>query len=360
MNKIKYGRALSDAVTVAAPDAPFALPGVDEEGNLIHWPVDFDLLSGGVLLLGDAGTGKSNAMNLLARQIRRALGPDEIMIAFDAFGDLEKWSRPGDCVIDRDGWNIPEEAGGDRKIAQRLAEALTSECLPSYTWVFEQEFGDSETGLLLDAALTDNRTVVELLAQLLIECADTPALCRAIEKSAGSSGAARKLSDLSAEAFAGHLDGSEGISMRRFVREGGRALFVRSGFGNGQEEAACAMLSAAVHYAAQENRRAYVLLDDFVNLTKLTDRARRALLHAKNIVPIVCAQWMPDSAAMMRLFGTKILFRTSEASAREAFSDSCAVDCAEIVDFECGQAAVRCAHFAPFKFRFKKNPDRRS
>lgn len=354
MEKITYGRALSDEATVCAPAAPFALPGVDETGNLIHWPVDLDLLAGGVLLLGDAGTDKSNVMALLARQIRRALGPDEIMIAFDACGDLAEWSRAGDCVVARDGWNIPEETGGDERTARRLAEALTDGCLP-------EEFGVDESAMLLNDATTGGASAVKLLARLLTECADTPALCEAIEMMTGSSAAARKLSDLSAEVFAGHFDGSNAVSMRRFVREGGgRALFVRSGFGNGQDEAACAMLSAAVHYAAQENRRVYVLLDDFDRLSKLTGRAMDALLHAKNIVPIICAQTLADPAAMMRVFGTKIVFRTSDRAVREAFAGACAVDCAEMVDFESGQAAVRCAHFAPFKFRFKKNPGKRS
>lgn len=352
MDKITCGRKLSSEVTVAAPDAPFAVPGTDECGNLIHWPVTLDLLAGGVLLLGDAGTGKSNAMGLLARQIRRALGPDEIMIAFDAGGDLEKWSRPGDHVISRDGWDIPEETGGDRRAARRLARALMKGCLPR---------GGSESAQLYDDVMNAESGVSDLLADLLPRCVSTPGLCDAIGMSGEISTAAEYMSDWAEAVLVGRFDGPDGISMRRFVREGGgRALFARSGFGEMLENAVCAMLSAAICCAAEEGRRAYVLLDDFDRLSKLTDPAVDALLHAKNIAPIVCAQTTFRPAAMMRTFGTKIVFRTSDRAVREAFADACDVDCAEILDLECGQAAVRCAHFAPFKFRFRKNPGKRS
>lgn len=356
MEKITYGRGLSNRVTVSVPAAPFALPGVDEAGNTIHWPMDFDLLSGGVLLLGDSGTGKSNVMGLLARQIRRGMGPDDIMIAFDIFGKLAEWSYRSDWVVERDGWNIPQETGGDERIARRLAEALTDGCLPSYSWICSQEFGGSDSALLMDAAMSDDMASAQLLARLLTECAGTPALCSAIERISEESGAAKKLSDLSAEVFAGHFSGPRPASVRSFFAEGGRAMFVQSGFADGRAEAACAIMSTAVQYAVQEKRRVFFLLDDFEYLSEMGSQTMNALRYAKNIVPIISTQILPGPNSILRSFGTKIVFRTSDRTDREAFADACAVDCGEIVDFERGCAAVRCAHFAPFRFMFKKNP----
>lgn len=340
MNRITADRMLANEVTVAAPDAGFALPGVDENGNLIHWPVDDGLLGGGILLLGDAGTGKSNAMGLLARQIRRALGPDEVMIAFDASGELANWSRPGDCVIGRDGWNLPQEAGEDMRTARKLARAL---------------IGDGP-----DPFFDEEDDAVELLARLLIQCGDTPELCAAIEAMAGEGKAARYLADWCEDHLAGRFDGPDAVSMRRFVREGGRALFVNAPAGEDMEIAACAMLSAAICQAAKESRRVYVLLDDFDRLYHLSGPAMDALVNAKNIAPVVSARTATDPEVMMGEFGTKVLFRTSDRFVREAFGDSCLVNGDSVVDMERGQAAVRCAHFAPFVFRFKKNPGRRS
>lgn len=350
MMEITMGRMLSEEVTVVAPGAGFAMPGVDAKGDLIHWPVDQDQLAGGMLVLGDQGSGKSNVMGLLMRQIRRALGPDDVMIVFDAYGELEKWSRPGDHVIARDGWNIVEEADGNERMAWRIAAKLIK---------------DEDAADLLSRLLSDGG------------CADTPSLMRAIEALDGENAAAHRLAEAAQEIIAGHFDGSAGVSMRRFVREGGgRALFIKAEPGDGLEKAVNVMISAAAYYAVKSDRRVYFVLDDFDRLGALTLRAEDAFYCGRNITRIVSAEYLKDMKFMLRRFGTRVLMHTSDRGVREEISNAegacrcrlsngdwdirCTVEEWEAASLKRGEAIVCCNPFTPFRFRFKKNPDKRS
>ena len=61
---------------------------------------DDTYLSKHVLFIGGIGTGKTNAMMHMLRDLRNRTGKDDVFVVFDTKGDfLEEFYRPGDAVI---------------------------------------------------------------------------------------------------------------------------------------------------------------------------------------------------------------------------------------------------------------------
>ena len=99
-----------------------AFIGLDKMGKDIYVPVDANLLSRHMVLLGGIGTGKTNTFNQIITQLRESMTNDDVMIIFDTKGDFyNTFYRPGDIVISNDGtatgpngkdyWNIFIETG---------------------------------------------------------------------------------------------------------------------------------------------------------------------------------------------------------------------------------------------------------
>src|SRR3990172_1358762 len=100
--------------------ARVSLIGRDNAGAQITVPLDDDLLSRHVLLLGGIGTGKTNAILQLLKQLRNEMPSSDVMIIFDTKGDFyQEFYCQGDIVISKDGkatgpdgpdyWNVFRE-----------------------------------------------------------------------------------------------------------------------------------------------------------------------------------------------------------------------------------------------------------
>ncbi len=318
MIQILQGRQLAWNMPVDAPTAEFALPGLDAQGELTHWPVDIAQLAGGMLLLGDRGTGKSNVMHLLARQLRRALPPEDLLVAFDRRGDLSAYARPGDWVPARDGWNLAADADPAR--LRSLIEILTQD-------------PDDRAQL---AALANNPAA--------LHCA--------------------------AKEYAGLPLKDDGDSLRDFAAQGGRALFLR------ETPAAAWMLETLLDQVG--DRRVYLLLDDFECLPRvrnLTAPRNVCLTAALQGFADLDDTW--DAVSLRRLpgwFATIAAFRAGDPAVRSLISRRCgenraqlpdgqviltnAVEPWDVLDLPRGQAIVSSPSCPPFAFRFKNYPKR--
>jgi len=61
---------------------------------------DDTYLSKHVLFIGSIGTGKTNAMMHMLRDLRNRTGEDDVFVVFDTKGDfLDEFYRPGDAVV---------------------------------------------------------------------------------------------------------------------------------------------------------------------------------------------------------------------------------------------------------------------
>ena len=82
------------------------------QGKDACFGVSEEQLSRHLLLIGATGTGKTNALLHMITQLKHGMGPQDVMLVFDAKMDYEQFHVPGDSVIsNRPGaqsvkWNI--------------------------------------------------------------------------------------------------------------------------------------------------------------------------------------------------------------------------------------------------------------
>ena len=96
------------------------LNGPDGFGYFARFPIDSNILSKHIMLLGGIGTGKTNAFFQIVNQPGGKLSDEDVMIIFDTKGDFyHEFYTPGDIVISNDStatgsdeldyWNIYNE-----------------------------------------------------------------------------------------------------------------------------------------------------------------------------------------------------------------------------------------------------------
>ena len=84
---ILKGLQIARDIPYRDPDAFLSLVGADGNGKNAYLPIGDSLLSRHMLLLGSPGTGKSNMMRHLLRNLRVNLTEEDVLIAFDPTGE---------------------------------------------------------------------------------------------------------------------------------------------------------------------------------------------------------------------------------------------------------------------------------
>ena len=252
------GGRLHDTQTPYPTKGPILcrLNGQDGQGNSAALNLDADTFSKHLCFMGGIGTGKTNAIFHVVRQLRQSLGRDDVMVLFDTKGDFhEKFYRPGDVVISNDdgyagvgdSWNIFAEIdttneGKTKESVFEIAETLFYEKIhASKEPFFPNAAKDLFAAVLLHFMRSghlprDNATLkayldgspMELLREMLGCYPDFKAMQTYIaEGSNQSAGVFSEVQQLSRETFLSNFAKAGGLSMRRLVREKmGRAVFV--------------------------------------------------------------------------------------------------------------------------------------
>lgn len=103
------GLQISRDIPYRDPDAQFALVGMDGNNKPAYLPIGENLLSRHLLLLGSQGTGKSNLMSHLLRNLRANMTDQDMMVVFDPTGEYQRlFYQDGDVVFADD-----DRAGGE-------------------------------------------------------------------------------------------------------------------------------------------------------------------------------------------------------------------------------------------------------
>ncbi len=123
MNSRESPRFAGDATVTAEKNVVTLLEGMHiHQGPPRSLSLGDELLSTHVLFLGGIGSGKTNAMKQLVRQLRSKNGQSDVFVIFDTKGDFQRsFYRPGDAVIsshpaeDAGGvvWNLFQDLSGD-------------------------------------------------------------------------------------------------------------------------------------------------------------------------------------------------------------------------------------------------------
>ena len=101
---VLFGDELQHTVPIIKTKNPHVvLRGKDGNGMSVAIPIDDNILSKHIMLLGGIGTGKTNAFFHIINQVEKKLSENDVMIIFDTKGDFyNEFYKKGDIVISND------------------------------------------------------------------------------------------------------------------------------------------------------------------------------------------------------------------------------------------------------------------
>jgi len=367
MKKIEVfdGNELHDKPVQYSVDNPIcAFLGLDSKEAKLTVPLDADLLSRHLMILGGIGTGKTNAFEQIISQLRSNMSVDDIMIIFDTKGDFYRsFYKQGDVVISNDNtatgsngvdyWNIFNEIENDEHMEENIVEiskALFYEKLGKTN----QPFFPNAAKDLFAAVLThfkrnrdtlkgDNQVLrafldsspTAQLREMLGQHDDMKAMVSYIsdDRSPQTQGVMSELQQLSRELFLGNFKKQGSLSMRNLVRsKGGKFVFVEYDIGIG------AMLSPiysllfdlAIKEALCRNKsegNVYFIVDEFrliPNLQHVDDAVNfgrslgvKFMIGIQNVEQIYECYGEQRARSIMSGFLTTVSFRVNDASSKE-------------------------------------------
>ena len=318
MADLLYGHKLSEGEPPELAD-PFIAVGGTFRRKPAELGISLDQLSKNMLFIGGTGSGKTNAIHLILRQLRRKMTQDDVMIVFDTKGDFERLffdAARGDIVMGNspqyrersekwniyrdvlaDGWNDDTMGININEISRALFEGNKSDAQPFFANAARGVFS-AQMLATLRRAKTDkdirktklnNRTLMEFFRGAAMEEYDSLARTypdlRAIKMylGDGSTGQAlgvfAEIQVMLQDTFLGVFADEGEFSIRDFVREkGGRTLFLEYDLAIGDSLAPLysllmdLALKEALGRSEEDGKRGnvYVVLDELKLLPQIT------------------------------------------------------------------------------------------
>ena len=341
-----------------------ALFGLDEQGKRVIVPLDEELLSRHIMLLGGIGTGKTNAFYQVISQLRKNMTAQDVMIVFDTKGDFyHSFYQPGDVVISNDNnatgldgidyWNLFEELepGEDMEVAiNEISKSLFSERLKNTT----QPFFPNAAKDLFGAVLThfirnqenyycDNLALRQFmdamptakLREMLESHQDLRAMSSYIydDKSGQTQGVLSELQQQVRELFIGNFKKRGTLSMRQLIRQkGGRMIFVEYDLSIGETLTPIYSLlfDLAIKEALSRNKtegNVYFVVDEFrllPNLNHIDDAVNfgrsmgvKFFIGLQNVEQIIESYGEARAHSILSGFLTSICFRVNDHASME-------------------------------------------
>ena len=337
------------------------------EGQSI--PLDENLLSRHIMLLGGIGTGKTNTINMLLRQLLARVTADDVVIIFDSKGDFYKeFYTPGDVVISNDGhatspngpdfWNIYNEIERDEHMEENINEIATaifrSKIEHSNQPFFPNAGRDIFSAVLAhfikngNEALCNNRHLREFLdksptstlRKMLNMRQETRSMVSYIydDASGQTQGVISEMQQAVREIFIGNFRKEGSLSLRQLVRaKGGRCVFIEYDLGIGSTLAPIysLMFDLAIKEALCRQKSegsVYFITDEFSllpNLKHIDDAVNfgrslgiKFLIGYQNIEQLVDIYGQARANSLLSGFLTQIFFRCSDPASRKYIQDT--------------------------------------
>ncbi len=340
-----------------------AFIGTDSVGRDLYVPIDANLLSRHMVLLGGIGTGKTNTFNQIIGQLRNSMTQDDIMIIFDTKGDFyHTFYRPGDIVISNDDtatgpngkdyWNIFNEIENDEHMEENIVEIakslfhqklektnqpffpnaakdLFSAMLTHFTRNPELKANNESLRSFLDGAPTAE------IREILKQHDDLKAMVSYIfdDRSPQTQGVISELQQLSREIFLGNFKKQGTLSMRNIVRnKGGRFVFIEYdlGIGNMLSPIYSLLFDLAIKEALCRQKsegNVYFITDEFSlipNLQHVDDAVNfgrslgvKFMIGIQNIDQIYENYGENRARSLLSGFLTSICFRVNDEKSKE-------------------------------------------
>ncbi len=360
------GAELKEECTYTERNALFTLGGQLKDGSIGEIPITEDLLSKHILLLGGIGSGKTNTLNWLAKNIREKLTTDDVIVIFDTKGDYyREFYRPGDIVISNDEracgphgpdyWNIFREIMIDDRREENVLEIANTlfaqKMERSSQPFFPNAAKDLFAALLLELLRNPDRTTMRhnRAVRGLFNSFSIPAMIRILAKhhdlSAMSSyisdpqsgqtlGVVSELQQLVREIFIGNFSKRGTLSIRDIIRQkGGRVVFIEYDLSIGATLAPIysLLVDLAIKQALcrkeGEPGNVFFLLDEFRLLPHLTHMdngvnfgrslGAKFIVGVQNVDQIADAYGEKKAASLLSGFSTTISFRVNDINSRD-------------------------------------------
>lgn len=340
-----------------------AFIGVNNAGQDIYVPIDNNLLSRHMMLLGGIGTGKTNTFNQLIRQLRQTMTRDDIMIIFDTKGDFyNAFYRPGDIVISNDNtatgptgpdyWNIFNEIELDEHMEENIVE-ISKSLFHQKLEKTNQPFFPTAAKDLFAAILThfsrnrnikaNNRALRSFLdasptsqiREILMQHDDLKSMVNYIfdDRSPQTQGVISELQQMSREIFLGNFKKEGTLSMRNIVRQkGGRIVFIEYdlGIGNMLSPIYSLMFDLAIKEALCRKKsegNVYFITDEFSlipNLQHVDDAVNfgrslgvKFMIGIQNIDQVYENYGENRARSLLSGFLTSVCFRVNDPQSKE-------------------------------------------
>lgn len=364
--KVLYGEQLRYECTFNDDNARFGLVGKDMDGNPMFIPVSEELMSKHMLFLGGIGSGKSNGMNFVVKNVLTRLTEDDVAIIFDTKGDFyREFYRPGDVVISNDEracgpdgpdyWNVFNEVLADERTEENILEIalnLFSEKIENTT----QPFFPNAAKDLFAAVMThicrgeaygkfrNNQSLrnffdhfsVGNMIKVLDHYADLQAMKSYIqdEKSGQTLGVVSELQQAVRQIFVGNFKKSGTLSMRNLVRNrGGKVIFVEYDLRTGSMLTPIYRLLIDLAIKETLSRKegekgsVYFFIDEFRLLPHLDhiddgvnfgrSLGAKFCIAIQNVQQVTAAYGEDKGKSILSGFGTTFGFRVNDAISRE-------------------------------------------
>lgn len=335
--------------------------------------LDENLLSRHIMLLGGIGTGKTNAINMLLRQLLARVTADDVVIIFDSKGDFYKeFYTPGDVVISNDShatgpngpdfWNIYNEIERDEHMEENINEIATaifrSKIEHSNQPFFPNAGRDIFSAVLGhfikngNEALCNNQHLREFLdksptstlRKMLNMRQETRSMVSYIydDASGQTQGVISEMQQAVREIFIGNFRKEGSLSLRQLVRaKGGRCVFIEYDLGIGSTLAPIysLMFDLAIKEALCRQKSegsVYFITDEFSllpNLKHIDDAVNfgrslgiKFLIGYQNIEQLVDIYGQARANSLLSGFLTQIFFRCSDPASRKYIQDTFGVN----------------------------------
>lgn len=344
-------------------DPGCAFIGTDANGKDVYIPVDANLLSRHMVLLGGIGTGKTNAFNQIIRQLRESMTNEDIMIIFDTKGDFyHEFYRPGDIVIsnddtatgsnDSDYWNIFNEIELDEHMEENIVE-ISKSLFHQKLEKTNQPFFPNAAKDLFTAILTHFTRNKDLQAnnkalRTFLDASPTAAIREMLnqhddlksmvsyifdDRSPQTQGVISELQQLSREIFLGNFKKEGTLSMRNIVRsKGGKFVFIEYdlGIGNMLSPIYSLLFDLAIKEALCRKKSegsVYFITDEFSlipNLQHVDDAVNfgrslgvKFMIGIQNIDQVYENYGENRARSLLSGFLTSICFRVNDGKSKE-------------------------------------------